>query len=404
MSLTRRAVLATAAVLPLASRARAAGPVLKIGVLNDQSGPYRDTSGMTSVICTRQAVEEFAASKGMNVEVVFADHQNKPDLGAGIARQWFDRDGVDMIMDVPTSSVALAVGSVCAEKNKAYINSGAGTTALTGKQCNAVTIHWTYNTYMLAKSTAGNTVKAGGDSWYFITADYVFGHQLSEDAGKFVTSAHGKVLGNALYPFPGTTDFSSFLLQAQASGAKVLGLANAGADTVNSVKQAHEFGLTPKMQIAALLMTISDVHALGLQTAQGLLLTESFYWDLNARTRAFTERVRGKTPQRLPNLIQAGCYSGTLHYLKAVADLGVAQAKASGAATIARMKAMPTDDDAFGHGSIREDGQLLVPSYLFRVKTPAESHGPWDYYTQIAELPADHAWQPVDPACKLVHS
>jgi branched-chain amino acid transport system substrate-binding protein len=394
MTLSRRMLLGAAAAASLpATRARAqAANTVRIGVLNDQSGPYRDTGGLTSAICTRQAVQEFGA-RGFTVDVISADHQNKPDIGAGIARQWFDREGVDLIIDVPTSSVALAVGNVAKEKDKAYINVGAATADLTGKQCAPCIVHWSYDTYMLAKSTGGATVRSGGDSWYFLTADYVFGHQLQRDATRFIEAAGGKVLGASAYPFPGTSDFSSFLLQAQASGAKVLGLCNAGADTVNSIKQAKEFGLNTR--IAALLMFITDVHALGLQTAQGLTLTESFYWDLNDRTRAFTDRVRPKTPNNWPNMIHAGCYAGTLHFLKAVQDMGVAAAKQSGAAIVARMKAMPTDDDCFGRARIREDGLLLVPSYLFQVKTPAESRGPWDFYKTASVTPSDQAWRPL---------
>jgi branched-chain amino acid transport system substrate-binding protein len=407
MQISRRTLLgATAAIIPLAAapRARATDSVIKIGVLNDQSGPYRDVSGLNSVACVKQAIQDFgASSKGFSVEVLSADHQNKPDVGAGIARQWFDRDGVDMIIDVPTSSVGLAVASVCREKNRAYINVGAGTAELTGKQCAPTTIHWAYDTWMLAHSTGGATVKAGGDSWYFLTADYVFGHDLERQTSGFVTAAGGKVLGSSTYPFPSTTDFSSYLLQAQATGAKVLGLANAGADTVNSIKQAHEFGLTSKMRIAALLMFITDVHALGLETGQGLVLTESFYWNLNAKTRALSMRIKEKTPNNMPNMVQAGCYAGSLHYMKAVADMGVAAAKASGAATIARMKAMPTEDDAFGTCHIREDGRVLVPAYLFEVKTPAESKEPWDYYKLLITTPGDQAFRPLkDGNCPLI--
>ena len=258
---------------------------------------------------------------------------------------------------------------------------------------------------MLAKSTGGAMVKAGGDSWFFVTADYVFGQQLAGEATKFVKAAGGKIMGETRYPFPATTDFSSFLLQAQASGAKVLGLANAGADTINSIKQAAEFGLPSSMKLAALLMFISDVHGLGLETAQGLILTESFYWDLNDRTRAFSDRMKAVFPSARPDMDQAGCYGPTLHYLKAVADLGVAAAKADGKAAVARMKAMPTDDDAFGKGSIREDGRGLFPSYLFQVKSPAESKGPWDYYKLLATTPADEAFRPLaEGGCPLVHS
>lgn len=405
MPLTRRTLLgsaAAAATMPAVPRARAQTPTVKIGVLNDMSGPYRDLGGLHDVACVKQAVKEFGP-KGFNVEVIFADHQNKPDIGAGIARQWFDRDNVAMIIDVNTSSVALAVNQVCAEKNRAYINCGAATTDLTGKQCTPVTLHWSYDNYMLAKSTGGAMVKAGGTTWYFITADYVFGKQLEALTTHFVKEAGGKVLGSSLYPFPGTTDFSSFLVSAQASGAKVLGLANAGADTVNSIKQASEFGLKSTMKIAALLMFITDVHGLGLQTAQGLVLTESFYWNLNDSTRAFTKRVQDKMAPFYPNMVNAGNYAGALHYLKAIASLGSAQAL-DGKAVIAQMKAMPTEDDCFGPARIREDGLLLVPSYLFEVKAPAESKGPWDYYKLLATTPAEQAFEPPSPDCHLVHA
>ena len=399
MTISRRTLLGTAAAattLPIV-RARAQGvPTLKIGVLNDQSGPYQDTGGLTSVICAKQAVEEFGpAAKGFNVEIISADHQNKPDLAVSIARQWFDRDGVDMLLDVPTSSVALAVQSVVREKNKVYLNVGAASAALTGAQCSPNFIHWVYDTYMLAKSTGGAMVKAGGDSWYFLTADYAFGKQLTGDTTALVKANGGKVLGSADYPFPGTTDFSSFLVQAQASGAKVLGLSNAGADTVNSIKQANEFGINKSMKLAALLMFITDVHALGLDVANGLNLTESFYWDLNDRTRAFTNRVKPKTPNNWPNMIHAGCYSATLHYLKTAADMGAAQAKLDGVATIDRMKKMPVEDDCFGKTTIREDGRNLVPAYLFEVKKPSESKGPWDYYKLVATTPGNEAYRPL---------
>jgi branched-chain amino acid transport system substrate-binding protein len=334
-----------------------------------------------------------------------ADHQNKPDIGAGIARQWFDQDGVDAIIDVPTSSVALAVNSVCREKNKVLLNNGAATTDLTGAQCSPNTVHWTYDTYMLAHSTGGAMVKAGGDTWYFITADYVFGQQLQRDTTRFVQEAGGKVLGSRAYPFPDTTDFSSLLVQAQASGAKVLGLCNSGGDTINCIKQASEFGLMQKMRVAAMLMYNSNVHAIGLDTAQGLLLTESYYWDLNDRTRAFNERIRPKTPNQWPNMVQAGCYASTLHYLKAVADMGVAAAKADGKAAVERMKAMPTDDDCFGPGQIRADGRKIQPVYLFQAKSPAESKGTWDCLKLVATTPADQAYRPLaEGGCALVKS
>jgi branched-chain amino acid transport system substrate-binding protein len=400
MDLTRRSLLGTTAALATATtagtRARAQGkPVIKIGVMNDASGPYRDTGGKTSFICTQHAVEEFASHLGnYTVEVIYGDHQNKPDVGAGLARQWYDRDGVDMILDVPTSSVALAVAGVAKEKNKCHVNVGAATADLTGKSCAPSIVHWSYDTYMLAKSTGGATVKAGGDSWFFITADYAFGQQLQRDTTSFVTAAGGKVAGAAAYPFPSTTDFSSFLLQAQASGAKVLGLCNAGADTVNSIKQAKEFGIEAK--IAAMLMFITDVNALGLSVAQGLRLTESFYWDLNDGTRAFTNRIKPKTPDNWPNMIHAGCYAATLHFLKAINKIGPVAAKASGSAIADAMKSLPTEDDCFGKGTIREDGRALFPSYLFEVKKPSESKGKWDYYKTVTTTPATEAWRPLN--------
>jgi branched-chain amino acid transport system substrate-binding protein len=408
MMFTRRTALGAAAastLLPvLGGRARAQTPTIRLGVLNDQSGTYRDDTGPLSAICVRQAVEEFAKlHPEIKVEVLSADHQNKPDIGAGIARRWFDEGGVDVILDVPTSSVALAVNTVCREKNKVYLNSGAATTDLTGAQCSPNTVQWTYDTYMLAKSTGNAMVKAGGDSWFFITADYVFGQQLQRDTARFVQEAGGKVLGNRSYPFPDTTDFSSLLVQAQSSGAKVLGLANSGTDTVNCIKQAHEFGLTKTMKIAAMLMYDGNVRAVGLQDAQGLTMTESFYWDLNDRTRAFWERVRPKSPNQPPNMIQAGCYAAALHYLKTVAALGPAAAKADGRAAIAHMKSMPTEDDCFGAGRIREDGRKIHPSYLMEAKTPAESKGPLDVLKLVATTPADQAFRPMsEGGCSLV--
>lgn len=407
MTISRRTLLgsvAAAGTVPLA-RAHAQGkPTIKIGVLNDQSGPYTNTGGPTSVICAKQALEDFGISaKGLNVEVITADHQNKPDVAVSISRQWIDRDGVDVILDVPTSSVALAVQGVVKEKNKIFLAVGPATVALTGEYCSPNFITWVYDTYMLAKSTGGAMVKAGGDSWYFLTADYAFGKQLQSDTADLVKASGGKVLGAAPYPFPGTTDFSSFLVQAQASGAKVLGLANAGADTVNSIKQANEFGLNKSMKLAALLMFITDVHALGLDVAAGLNLTESFYWNLNDRTRAFTNRVKSKTPNNWPNMIHAGCYSATLHYLKAVHDMGAAEAKKDGIATVNRMKKMPVEDDCFGKTTIREDGRNLVPAYLFEVKKPSESKGPWDYFNLVATTPGEEAYRPLaDGHCSFI--
>jgi len=397
MTLSRRSLLGTAAAapaLPVAGRrARADDNVIKIGVLNDMSGPYRDTGGLSSVAGVELAVAEFA-SKGFKVEVLSADHQNKPDLGASIAGQWYDRDGVDVIMDVPTSSVGLAVAGVAKAKNKLHINIGAATVELTNSSCAPSLIHYTYDTYMLAKSTGGATVKSGGDSWFFITADYAFGKQLQTDTTAMVQGAGGKVMGSVAYPFPGTTDYSSFLLQAQASGAKVLGLANAGGDTVNSVKQAHEFGISDKMRIAPLLMFITDVHALGLEVASGLVLTESFYWDMNDKTRAFTKRFLPRSPKNYPNMIHAGNYSAVLHFLKAVNDMGLPAAKANGTAIADRMKAMPVNDDCY-QGSIRKDGRGLFPAYLFGVKKQSESKGPWDYYNLLQTTSGEDAYKPL---------
>jgi branched-chain amino acid transport system substrate-binding protein len=405
-ALSRRAVLGSAiagGVLPRRS-ARAQGPVLRLGVMTDLSGPYSSATGINCVHCTRQAVQEFTASRPMNVEIVIADHQNKADIGAGIARQWCDQGGVDAFVDVPSSAVALAVNGIVREKNKILLNSGAATADLTGKQCSPNTVAWTFDNYMLAKSTGPAVVKAGGDRWFFVTANYVFGHQLQADTTRFVEQAGGKVLGSRVYPFPETTDFSAILVQAQASGANVLGLANSGADSINCIKQAREFGLTKTMRIAALALWNSDMHAVGLDVAQGLVLTETYYWNLNDRTRAFMDRIKPKTPDLWPNAIQAGCYGATLHYLKTVADMGVAAAKADGAATMARMKAMPTDDDCFGPGRIREDGRKLTPAYLFQVKSPAESTGPWDTSKVIATTPGDQAFRPLsEGGCPLVH-
>jgi branched-chain amino acid transport system substrate-binding protein len=407
MLLTRRAVLGTTASLAVPRYGFAQTPTIKIGVLNDQSGPYRDDGGPTGVVCARQALLDFGiASKGWNVEIIAADHQNKPDVGVSIARQWLDRDGVDVIVDVPTSSVGLAVNTICREKNKVYLNSGTGSSDLTGKACSPNTVHWTYDTYMLGRSTGGATVQAGGDTWFFITADYVFGQTLQRDTAGIVTKAGGKVLGSVAYPFPETTDFSTHLIRAQASGAKVLGLAMAGADTENCIKQAHEFGLNNSMTIAALLIQVRGVRALGLDIAQGLRWSESYYWDLNDRTRAWNDRVKTKTPNGVwPNMTQAGDYAVTLHYLKTVADMGVAAAKADGRAVVERMKAMPTDDDCFGPGKIREDGRALHPVYLLEAKKPSESKQSWDVAKVVTTTPMDEAWRPLgEGGCPLVKS
>jgi branched-chain amino acid transport system substrate-binding protein len=403
MQTTRRALLAASAigaVLPR-SRAFAQAPALKLGVLTDMSGPYRDLSGPGSTLAANLAIEEAAAGLGLKVEVVSADHQNKPDVGVSVAKQWFDVDGVDAILDVANSAVSLAMAGICKDKNKVFLSSGGATSDLTAAACTPNTVHWTYDTWMLARSTGGALVKAGGDSWFFMTADYAFGAALERDVSNFVKAAGGKVVGGVRTPFPGTTDFSSFLVQAQSSGAKVLGLANAGTDTINSIKQAKEFGIT--MKLAGLLVFLTDVHSLGLATAQGLILSESYYWDLNDGTRAFADRFTKRMPNARPTMVQAGVYASTLHYLKAVAALGLAKAKSSGAGAVAQMKAIPTDDVCFGKGSIRIDGRTIHPSYLFEVKKPAESKGPWDYYKTLASTPTDQAFRPLNEGgCPLV--
>jgi branched-chain amino acid transport system substrate-binding protein len=406
IALSRRALLGSIGASAGLTRrpARAQPPVLRLGVMTDLSGPYSGATGINCVNCTRQAVQEFTASRQMNVEIVVADHQNKADVGAAIARQWCDQGGVDALVDVPSSAVALAVNGVVREKNKILLDSGAATADLTGKQCSPNTLSWTFDNYMLAKSTGPAVVKAGGDKWFFVTADYVFGHQLQADTTRFVQEAGGTVIGSRVYPFPDTTDFAGVLVQAQASGANVLGLANSGADSINCIKQAREFGLMKTMRIAALALWNPDMHAVGLEIAQGLVLTETYYWDLNARTRAFMDRIKPKTPDLWPNAIQAGCYAATLHYLKAAAEMGIPAVKADGAATMARMKAMPTDDDCFGPGRIREDGRKLTPAYLFQVKSPAESTGPWDTSKVIASTPGDEAFRPLsEGGCPLIH-
>jgi branched-chain amino acid transport system substrate-binding protein len=403
MRLTRRAavsIAAATALSPLRSRAQAK-PVITIGVINDQSGPYRDLNGPTSVICTKQAVQEFNAG-GFDVKVVDADHQNKPDIAVSIARQWFDQNGVDVVMDCAASSAALALATLCKEKNKVMIATSTATSDLSGKACTPNSIHWVYDTYMEAKSTGGAMVKAGGDSWFFIYPNYAFGEAVQRDTGRFVREAGGKVLGAEPYPFPETTDFSSFIVKARSSGAKILGFCGAGADLINVVKQAAEFGVGQTMSVAALVAYTQDVRSIGLELAQGLKLSESYYWDLNDRTRSFQNRIKDKV-SLWPNMAQAGNYSCTLHYLKAVQAIGAAAAKADGAATVAQMKRMPTDDDCFGPGRIREDGRKIHPAYLFEVKKPSESKQSWDLYKLIGTTPAEEAFRPLsEGACPLV--
>ena len=394
--------LAAALVLAAgAAQAEMTDGVIKIGVMNDMSGLYADLTGRGSVIAAQMAVDDFgAAAKGLKVEILGADHQNKPDIGSNVVRTWLDVDKVDVIVDVPTSSVALAVNEIVRDKNKVFLVSGAATSDLTGPKCSPNTIHWTYDTWALANGTGNAIVKTGGDTWFFLTADYAFGHALERDTTAVVEKNGGKVLGRVRHPFPGT-DFSSFLLQAQASKAKIIGLANAGGDTINSIKQAAEFGIVQGGQnLAGLLVFITDVHALGLQTAQGLIFTEAWYWDMNDTNRAFAEKFAAQYNGIHPSMVHAGVYSAVTHYLKAVAEL---KSDADGKAVVAKMKEMPTDDKLFGKGTIRADGRKVHPMYLFEVKKPDESKKPWDYYKLRATIPANEAWRPVDQGnCPLV--
>ena len=389
------------AALGGAAHAQISGGVVKIGVLNDMAGPYADLAGPGSVVAARMAVEDYlkATKSKLKIEIVTADHQNKPDVGSSIARKWYDAEGVDMIADVPTSSVALAVNQVAKEKGKAFVNSGAGSSDLTGKDCSPNTVHWTYDTWQLAHATGSAVVKNGGDSWYFLTADYAFGQALERDTSEVVKAAGGKVLGSVKVPLA-TQDFSSFLLQAQSSKAKIIGLANAGGDTINSIKQAAEFGIVKGGQkLAGLLVFISDVHGLGLNTAQGLNISQTGYWDLNDQTRAWSKRFAAANGGKYPTAVHAGVYSGVLHYLKSV-DAGKTD---DGTKTIAKMKELPTDDILFGKGSIRADGRKIHPAYLFEVKKPSESKGSYDYYKVLQTIPADKAFRPIDQGnCPLV--
>ena len=384
-----------------AAQAQISGNVVKIGVMNDMSGVYADIGGPGSVVAAKMAVEDFqkTSKAGLKVEIVSADHQNKPDVGSTIARQWYDTDGVDAIADVPTSSVALAVSQVTRDKGKAFLATGPATADLTGKACSPNTVHWLYDTWMLANGTGSAIVKTGGDTWFFLTSDYAFGHALERDTEAAVTKGGGKVLGKVRHPFPGQ-DFSSFLLQAQASKAKVIGLANAGGDTINSIKQAAEFGIVKGGQsLAGLLVFMTDVHGLGLQTAQGLIVTETFYWDLNDQTRAWSKRFAAANGGKYPSMDHAGVYAVILHYLKAVE----AAKTDDGTKVVAKMKELPTDDPLFGKGTIRADGRKLHPAYLFEVKKPSESKGPYDYYKLRATIPADQAFRPLaEGGCPLV--
>ena len=393
--------LAVAAAVSMGSaQAQVSDNVVKIGVLSDMSSLYTDLAGAGSVVAARMAVEDSGIEKrGYKVEILSADHQNKPDVGSAVARQWYDVDKVDVIVDTPNSGVALAVNQITKDKGKAFLVSGAASSDLTGKACSPNTIHWTYDTWMLANGTGNAIVKTGGDSWFFITADYAFGHALERDTEAVVTKSGGKVLGKVRVPL-NNQDFSSFLLQAQASKAKIVGLANAGGDTTNSIKQAAEFGIVKGGQnLAGLLVFLTDIHALGLPTAQGLIFTETFYWDMNDQTRAFAKRFAPRDKGIHPTMIHAGVYSAVTHYLKAVEALK----SDDGTKVVEKMKATPTDDPLFGKGSIRVDGRKIHPAYLVEVKKPAESKGPWDYYKIRATIPADQAFRPLaDGGCPLV--
>jgi branched-chain amino acid transport system substrate-binding protein len=402
MNVFKRSLLALAlAGLTGITQAQVSDGVIKIGVLTDMSSLYTDLAGAGSVAAAKMAIEDSGIEKrGYKVELVSADHQNKADVGSGIASKWYDAEKVDVIVDVPNSGVALAVNQITKDKNKVFLASGPASSDLTGKACSPNTVHWTYDTWMLANGTGSAVVKSGGDTWFFITADYAFGQALERDTEAVVLKSGGKVLGKVRAPI-NTQDFSSFLLQAQASKAKIVGLANAGGDTTNSIKQAAEFGIVKGGQnLAGLLVFITDVHALGLPTAQGLVITNTFYWDQNDQTRAFSKRFAAADKGIHPSMVHAGVYAAVLHYLKAVEAL---KSDADGAKVVAKMKEMPTDDPLFGKGTIRVDGRKIHPAYLVEVKKPSESKGPWDYYKVRATIPADQAFRPLaDGGCSLV--
>ena len=401
---TSLAVLATTTALVFGGSAFAQtmDKNVKIGSLGDQASLYADIGGAGSVAAAQMAVDDSGLTKkGWNISVISADHQNKPDIGSNIARQWIDVEKVDVFVDLASSGVGLAVSAVAREKNVVNLNSGSAASDFTNSQCSPNTVHWVYDTFMLANGTGKALVKAGGDTWFFLTADYAFGHALERDTAEVVKAAGGKVLGSVRHPL-NTSDFSSFLLQAQASKAKIIGLANAGGDTTNSIKQAAEFGIVAGGQkLAGLLMFITDVHALGLNVTQGLNFTETFYWDMNDQTRAFTKRFNEKYKKSPPTMVHAGVYSSVLHYLKALEALG--GNPHDGAKVVAKMKEMPTDDPLFGKGSIQPNGRKIHPAYLFEVKKPSESKYPWDYYKLVATIPAEEAFTPLDKStCALL--
>lgn len=372
---------------------------LKIGVLSDFSSVYSDIGGMGNVEATRMAIEDFGGQMfGKPIDMVSADVLNKPDVASTIARKWWETEGVDMIIDLPTSATALAVMELSKQYEKIMIVTDAASSDITGKSCSPYTAHWTYDTYANAHTVGSAIVKNGGDTWFFLTADYVFGHSVERDTGDVVKAAGGKVLGSVKHPL-NTADFSSFLLQARASKAKIIGLANGGGDTINAIKQAGEFGIVAGGQnLAAIVMFISDVHSLGLKLAQGLIITEAYYWDLNDKTRAFGKRFLERV-KRMPTMNQAATYSATLHYLKAVQAAGTRDTKT----VMAKMRELPVRDAFTDNGSLREDGRMVHSMYLFQVKKPEESRGPWDYYKLLAEVPADQAFRPLkDGGCPLL--
>jgi branched-chain amino acid transport system substrate-binding protein len=396
-------LLGTALTLAQASFAQAQDKTVKIGALSDQSGLYADLGGPGSTLAAQMAIEDSGLTgKGWKIDLISGDHQNKPDIGATIARQWFDVDKVDVVVDVPNSGVALAVNNVVKEKNGVYINSGAATSDLTNAQCTPNTVHWTYDTYMLAHTTGQALVKAGGDSWFFLTADYAFGAALERDTTAVITANGGKVVGGVKHPL-NTSDFSSFLLQAQSSKAKIIGLANAGGDTTNTIKQAAEFGIVKGGQkLAALLLFLTDVKAIGLETAQGLNFTETFYWDQNDDSRAFSKKFSERMKNgAMPTMVQAGVYSGLLHYFKALEALG--SNPHDGVKVVEKMKSIPTEDKLFGKGLIEPNGRTIHSAYLFEVKKPSESKGPWDFYKLIGTVPGDQAFTPLaQSTCALL--
>ena len=389
----------TLAAIPALAQAQVSDNAVKIGVLTDMSGAYSDLSGAGAVEAAKMAIEDFKAREkpAFAVEIVAADHQNKADLSSNKAREWFDRDKVDVITELVTTSTALAVMKVAKEKNKLALISGAASTRITNEDCNDVSVHWTYDTYAVANGTAKAVVQQGGKSWYFITADYAFGHSLEKDSSGVVQANGGKVLGAVRHPFPGS-DFSSFLLKAQSSGAQVIGLANAGTDTMNSIKQAAEFGITPKQSLAGLLMFITDIHALGLKATQNMYLTEGFYWDFNAETRAWSKRYFDRM-KKMPTMIQAGMYSAVSHYLKAVKAINSDDTQK----VMAQMKKTPINDFFARNGKIRDDGRMVHDMYLMHVKKPEESKYAWDYYTVKQTIPAAEAFQPLSASrCPLI--